>query len=403
MSTPPRAGTIQSSGLGSGCLVKVAAAGCLLMLLGYGVLWSGTVQSRGGAENYVRRIPFLATLTAATIVAGPQPARLYDPAAQEAAQAAVLGADNPAVPLVPYTDPPFAAVLLAPLLRAGLHSSLLFTAWAMLTTGAAGLSIGLLAGRWPAQGGTPWLLMLAATSFLPLISALMLGQNSMLALLGWVGLGVGLKGGRDGPAGIAGALAALQPQALPLLVLVLVLARRPRALGALALTLALGALAVSPVLGLAWPVTYAGWLFQLLRLPDAPTAGALLVAGAILLGTWLPRDAAGRAPDTTGALAWDRRWALTGLAALLALGALQANNLPLAILPGWIIAAHLANGQLPAGQRGFWRVWLGLGYALGPAIILLSPAFIWGGLLWWAAAVGVLAWNLAARPVLSEG
>src|ERR1700738_790017 len=106
MSTHPRAGTIQSSGLGSGCLVKLGAAGCLLMLLGYGVLWSGTVQSQGGAENYVRRIPLLGTLTAATIVAGPQPGRLYDPAAQEAAQVAVLGADNPALPPVPYLDPP---------------------------------------------------------------------------------------------------------------------------------------------------------------------------------------------------------------------------------------------------------------------------------------------------------
>ena len=95
------------------------------------------------------------------------------------------------MPFRPYLNPPFAAILLAPLLRAHTTYSLVFTAWAVVTTAAAGLSIGLLAGRWPAPQGTPWLLMLAATSFLPLIASLMLGQQTMLALLGWIGLAAG--------------------------------------------------------------------------------------------------------------------------------------------------------------------------------------------------------------------
>src|SRR5436190_23871273 len=113
--TPAADDAIRVSGLGAGCLTRLGSAACLLLLLLYGVLWSSTVQNIGGADEYVKRTPFLATLTAARIVGGGQPARLYDLEAQEVAQADVLESVRGATGLLPYADPPPAAVLLAPL------------------------------------------------------------------------------------------------------------------------------------------------------------------------------------------------------------------------------------------------------------------------------------------------
>jgi hypothetical protein len=377
---------IRVSGLGAGCLTRLGIGGCLLLLLLYGVLWSSTVQTIGGADEYVKRTPFLATLTAAHLVAGGQPARLYDLDAQEIAQADVLESVRGATSLLPYTDPPPAAVLLAPLARAGQPPSLLFTAWAVLTTTGAGLCIGLLAGRWPAPQGTPWLLMLAATSFLPLISSLMRGQSTVLALLGWAGLTVALKAGREGTAGALGALAAFQPASLPALLLALLVTRRWRALAALLGVLAVAAGVVVPLLGPAWPATYGSLL---IRLAPPPPATLVLVPalGVGLLLAW-------RGGWRSATLVWDLRWALTLLAVLLLPLGGDPQVLVLALVPAWMLAAHLANGTLAATR--FWPACLGLGYLLGLPLALALPGATVGAGLWLLGALGGLLWSLRA-------
>jgi hypothetical protein len=407
---------IQVSGMGPGFFTKVGAAGCLLLLVGYGILWSGTVQRNGGADGYVRHTEFLATMTGAAIIAGPQPALLYDRDTQAAAQATLLASDADPDRLIPYTAPPFAALLLAGPVRAGAAASVLFTVWAVLTTTAAGLCIGLLAGRWAAPEGTPWMLMLAATSFLPLISALMSGQNLMPAILGWVGLTVGLKSGRDGAAGAAGALTALVPALLPLMLLLLLITRRWRALVALLATLAVAALAVAPLLGLDWPMRYGRWLLASAGLPGptglpgllpwpAPTAGTggidsgtLLAVGfalLVLLWTWLPRQ--GGAIWRPATVAWDLRWAISLIVVLLPALSLQPNVLALAIIPGWILGTHLATGRLGVPRRGYWLVWLWIGYALGMAATLAPEGTRGPVILWLVGALVGLAWNLWSR------
>jgi len=392
---------IKSSGLGSGCLTKLGAALCLLLLLVYGMLWSGTVQQIGGSDNYVRQTSFLAPLTGALIVAGDRPRQLYDGATQQAAQTLARGAEVDAGRLLPYLDPPPVALALAPLTRAGLPYTILFTAWAVVTTTAAGLCVGLLAGRWPAPQGTPWLLMLACTSFLPLISSLMLGQNAVPALLGWVGATVALKGRRDWLAGAAGALAGLQPASAPALLLALMVARRPRAVLALLAVWLGAALALTPLLGGDWAARYARffWQEQGGAQGGAPVAVAL-AAGALALAlaavTWTRRASA----DLSAT--WDLRWALTLLAGLLPVIALGVNALALAVAPAWIIGTHVATGRLRAGVRLFWLLWLWLGYAGGLAIALEPAAYAPLGAVWTAGAVAALFWTLRAPAAAAE-
>jgi hypothetical protein len=395
---PTRDYAIRISGLGSGCLTKLGAALCLLLLLVYGMLWSGTVQQIGGSDNYVRQTPFLGPLTGALIVAGDRPAGLYDRATQQAAQTLARGAEVDAAHLRPFLDPPPVALALAPLARAGLPYTLLFTAWAVGATMAAGLCVGLLAGRWPAPQGTPWLLMLGCTSFLPLISSLMLGQNAVLALLGWVGATVALKGRRDALAGVAGALAGLQPASAPALLLALLVARRPRAaLTMLAVWLG-AALALTPLLGGDWAARYARFFWQEQGGAQGGAPVIALGAGALALalaaGAW--SRWASPPPGADLAAAWDLRWALTLLAGLLPVIALGVNALPLAIAPAWIIGTHVATGCLPAGARRFWLLWLWLGYACGLAIALAPAAYAPLGAVWTAGALAGLCWTLRA-------
>ncbi len=354
---------------GGGCGTRLGAAVCLLLLIGYGVLWSGMVQGMGGADGYVRRSPFLATLTGATLVAQGEGARLYDPDAQTAAQTALLDGDPLLTDRQGYNEPPFAAVALAPLVRLDLGATALFTAWAILTTTAAGLCVGLLAGGWPTAQGTPWLLMLAATSFLPLISSLMLGQSGVLVLLGWVGVTVGLKGRHDALAGLLGGLVALHAPSLPALLLLLILARRPRALVALVGILIVGGAVVTPLLGTDWLGAYLALLRATPGFWPVGAAWALpvLAAGALVALWW-----AVPAGDTSP-VAWDRRWAGSLLLVGLGLAPFGPPLLLLGLIPGWIFGTHAATGLLPARARQGWIAGLAAGYSLG-FVGVLAPA-----------------------------
>jgi len=388
-------GPIQSSGLGAGCFTRLGNAVCLILLLGYGVLWSGTVQQMGGSDNYVRHTPFLATITGARIVAAGTAPLLYDRPTQEAVQAIVLEADAGGTSFLPYREPPLAALALAPFVGLGLPYSLIFTIWAVVTTTAAGLCIGLLAGRWPAPRGTPWLLMLAATSFLPLISSLMLGQSTVLVLLGGAGLTAGLKSRQDLAAGAVAALTAMQPVALVPILVLLLAARRWAALAGLAATLGGVSLVVAPWLGPTWLLQYAA-----LALAPAAPGGVALGLGALLtIGMfWLWR----RQPWQPATMAWDLRWAIGVLAGVLLISQEPALALVLAIVPGWIMAAQLANGRLPPAQRRFWLAWLWIGYAIGLGVALLPGALLGGAVLWLLGALGGGIWSLeGTRPAPS--
>ncbi|HUS16742.1 MAG TPA: hypothetical protein VM536_17235 [Chloroflexia bacterium] len=379
------AAPLSARALSAGCLTRLGSLLCLLCLLGYGVLWSNLVQQTGGPDSYVRRTHFLVTLAAATLLASGDTGQLYDPAAQETARAVVLAGDSGPVELGPYSDPPFVALALMPFVRADLGPGLLFTVWAVVTTTAAGLCIGLLAGRWPTPDGTPWLLMLAATSFLPLIASLMQGESAVLVLLGWTALTVGLKTGRDGIAGVGGGLVALAPWSLAPLLLVLAITGRWRTLNVLLGLLVTAIVALMPVLGTDWPIGYARAILLPIH-PDVTGLAGLVLAVAVLLVVWHPGAHARVtwAPRTNG---WDRRWAVTSLLALLLTLPWGPSAAVLALLPAWMMGTHLANGLLARAPALFWGAWLTLGYTLGPMIALFPGAAGWTGGAWLVGAV----------------
>lgn len=420
---PIRHGPIRSTGFGSDWGLKVCMAVCLGLLALYGVLWGNAVQVSGGPDAYVRNIDFRAALTAATLVAEGDGARLYSIDAQQQAESSVLrGYEGQG--LLPYTQPPFWALLLVPLLRAGLAVQLVFTVWTLISAAAAGLSLGLLAAGWPARRGPSWLLMLGATSFFPLITALMVGQSTGLALLGLAAATTALKYRRDGMAGGALALALVQPTVLPALLLALAFARRWRALAGFALAGAgLVALAMA-VLGLDWPLQYvtfaldpSHWvigrgpsgelppqtwqaLFADLGGRSAAALGiwaASIVTTVLLWYTWARRYPP-PAPDGTESPAWDRAWALTLLLALPNDPALGSSGLALALVPGWILGAHVANEWGPRWRVRLWTGLLLVGYLVTtPVVVLFGVLPAYTPLLWLIVACAVLLWEVR-RP-----
>jgi len=126
---------------------------------------------------------------------------------------------------------------------------------------------------------------------------------------------------------------------------------------------------------------------------------AALLAGAVLVASWWPRPWAPAVAWAPEHPAWDLRWALTLLAALLMAGDSGGPILALGVVPAWMLAGHLATGRFAGAARRFWLVWLWAGYALGPLLALWPNLFAPGAVLWIAGAVAALAGRLlSAAP-----
>jgi hypothetical protein len=208
-------------------------------------------------------------------------------------------------------------------------------------------------------------LVLGVLTSLPWVVNLEQGQSSGLIALS-LALGAAfMRRGRDWTAGLAFGLLFLKVQWLPLLVLVLLLKGRWRALGGLAVAgIALVALATL-VLGPGWIPAYLGVLTSASRSGTAflltPAAshslnggiyavlgpgGAALVGPLNLLGTmavaalvgWLWLRVAGWQPGTP---AWDATMGLTILAAIFINPQLNTHDLSLLIVPAVLGFAFL--------------------------------------------------------------
>jgi hypothetical protein len=411
---------IQSTGFGSGWAVRAGMVVCLALLALYGVLWGNTVQNSGGPDAYVRQTDFRAALTAATLIVEGHGSQLYTLAAQQAAENEVVGGYDVGG-MIPYAQPPYWALLLVPFLEAGLTLQLVFTVWTLLSAAAAGLSLGLLAAGWPTARNPSWLLMLAATSFFPLITALMIGQSTALVLLALAGASAALKYDRDELAGGMLSLALVQPTLLPVLLLGLILGRRWRVLAGFAVAAVGLIVVVMPILGLTWPLEYVAFaldpshwvlgrspgglgpqtwraLFTDLLGANAAPLGLILAALAtagLLVAGWA---GIGAERADTGTLAWDRAWALTLLLALPSDPVLGPTGLALALIPGWILASHVANDLLARPLARATTVLLIGGYLITtPVVTLLDLLPPYTPLLWLLAAALLLAWH--NRPV----
>ena len=389
MSRPPRSSRVSPAPvplLQPGFGWRLGGAFCVALLLAYGLLALTAVARAGGPEQYTRKADFLIVLTGAAILAGGHPAQLYDEAAQTAAQAALLReAGYTPVLLLPYNHPPFEALLVAGWRAVGLSAAASLAVWTALSLVAVAATLAALRWGWPVPGRPGVLATGLALTFFPLTAGLLLGQSTALVLLGWAAGSAALRRGADGWAGLAFVLATLKPQAIPVVLLALLLMRRWRALAAWAAGGAVAVAVTLPVLGLDWPLRYLAFVLRVAAWPPSPaldpaqmqswrglfarllgdgalatgfTVGATLLSLAVVVALWWRTDLR---PGRPGRLDWDGRWAVTLLLALLVDPHLLPHDLALALVPGWILAAAALRGPAPRPLTA----WLGLGWALG--------------------------------------
>ena len=389
---------------------RLAIALSLALIVGYLLLWARVVQESGGPEGYIRRpVDFISTLTGALIIHEGHGPLLYDLQTQHDAQSRIfapyraLGERE----LLPYNHLPFEALAIAPLMD--MPYPLVFALWTLTAGLAIGLSLGVMDGALPGSRQAGWVLSMAACSYLPLVRALMLGQNSPLVLLGLCTAFAALKWGRPGWAGAGLLLVALKPQVLPLVLVLIVLLHEWRALAAFAGLLGGLSVAAMGVLGPRWPLDYARLLVGVAGWSDANAIDpaimhnwrgfatdllggfapglviplyVLLALGSVGLAGWAWLHHAVQAheaqtlpgaPPTGTRL--DLIWALVGIVALLMSPHLNPHDLTLLIFPAWIIGAHAASASASSEWGGLSRLWLALlwvGYALYPVTFVLS-------------------------------
>ncbi len=411
---------------------------CLLILLtvallaayaiGQVVLWADTLGR--DTEAYVRWTTDLTiVLTAGSIIRAGDGPRLYDPATQHAAQADVLA---PYVTLgegklLPYNHPPWQALLVAPVMD--LPYGTIYLLWTLLGLLALGLAIWLLLDAVPVSGAARWILLAAVAAYRPLHIALWLGQNSPFVLLGVCGAYAAVKRRREGWAGVALVLVALKPQLFPVLVLLVWLQGYQKALLVCGGLLAGLSVAAMGVLGVEWPLRYARFLalvssreedfvigaagMQTLRGLALSLLGgsapalvvpvfvglALAALGALLWAAWSVRGAArGRGANVGGVgMNADLLWSLAIVVAVLIAPHLNAHDLIVLILPGWLITASVIAGAWDGKRARLWFLIAGAVYLPFPVVELAGQPLLWAippTVLALSLAVVLLAWRL---------
>ena len=417
-------------------VIGAAIALTLAVLLGWARAFVGSTQTeRGGIEGVVRRADFRSTLTGALVIKDGNGGHLYDLQTQTGAQERVLAPYfTVGDMLLPYNHLPFEAMLVAPLLLAGLSFPVIFGLWSLLMALAVGLSLWLMHKALPMHQPAGLVFILAACTYGPLIRSFILGQNSPLVLLGLCGTYAALKLGHPMWAGAALCLAALKPQVLPIVLLLLVLQRQWRTLAAFAGGFAALCVFAMPVLGVDWPVQYGRLLLGVANWEDtgaidpgimhnwrglasnlfagwAPglvTPAFLLLSvasAALLVWAWWRSHAEYRVPDidhsTLGTrysvLGTDLLLALAGLLAVLTSLHLNPHDLTLLIFPAWIIAAYATSVVWDARRSALWLGILWTGYvmtSLGDPTALVIPS-----VLLMTLAAAMLAGAVVRRPV----
>lgn len=363
---------------------------------------------RHGLEASLARSDYRAFYTAGLMLAAGVRGDLYDLETQFRWQSSFLSQLRSPAGLMPFLNPPPAALPQVPLARLPFELAYLLQTVAQLLL-LAGLLLALR--RAVAEGGgRPGMLTWGVAAFLPLWVTALQGQLSLLLALGFVQAWRRLQAGRDLAAGAWLGTLFLKPQTLPLVLLLLAARRRWQALAGVAASgAALLALSLALVgldgwrryLGLlsqvpSWQdeltvfpgrmLSWRGLLYTVLG--DAPLVPALwlagaLAAGACLLYVW--------GADGSPAASWGLRWATLPLAMVLASPHVNLHDLAL-VAPS--LALLLADGVLGRGQVGhhgrLWAVGMMLvvnyGLYLGhPRYTLLAVPALAGALLWLAA------------------
>ncbi|HEV2576416.1 MAG TPA: glycosyltransferase family 87 protein [Acidobacteriaceae bacterium] len=284
-----------------------------------------------------RYIDFRAFYTAGSMLRTGHAAQLYDYAAEQHFQSALVSPEPRALPFMP---PPFTALPFAPLsllsfwtayfVFAAINCALLFAAYSLLRPFLTALS-----ARWKPA---PALLIL---SFLPAAIALLMGQLSILLLLLFCAAFVCLRRNHNLAAGLILSLALIKFQvALPVALLFLLWRQWRFIAGFLSGSALLTALSIY----LIGPTAFVAYLHSLFSMTTSVTADRALQLHFAILPEQMP-NLYGLLFTLTRAAAWPHILPhILILAASLALfvwTALQRPSLPLALCTAMLVSYHL--------------------------------------------------------------
>ncbi len=353
-------------------LISTIAAYLLLGIRG--------VQDKGGLSGYIAASDFRQTITVAAVIAQGDGSLTYDLATQQRVQMQIV---SPYTTLMPFIYPPLLAILFAPAYNL-LGATGMTVVWLLVSLSLLILSLLLLRRALP-QPPQPFFTsfpVLLILSSYPVFAIFLLGQISMVALLGLALSYYYLRRGREGLAGLALALVLLKFQLLPALLLVLLFKRRWRMLASFAAASGGFYLFAAIFIGFGWPLAYLntlqaqnGWPNIILAKPQlmqswygltftlfanqtvAMVAFGLLVLLTVGLLLWLWQ----RLPWQPEGVQWSLGWAATLVAALLITPYLHPHDLVVLALPALIVGDGRVRALLETNiWRGLVAVLLGI-------------------------------------------
>jgi multidrug transporter EmrE-like cation transporter len=391
----------------------VAYGGLLGSALGLCVI---LVAQAGGPSAFFPCADFAGPYIGARLLDSGRAVDLYDLAAQQSVQRSVIGLCGPGKTTIIYTYPAWTAMLLMPL--GALPFGLAYAVWTGLNATAIALSTNWLLPIASKSGRERVILLLAVLSFMPLLLTLLIGQQSIMALLSLAGTWLALRAGHERRAGVWLAIGLLKPPLLIAPLLALLVGRRWRTLAAFSLSSAalLGAslivagfwipdylkllrLFVQPEQALGdfpWMMqNWRGLVYALLG-ADSDPLPAGLIAGLTLASLGVVAVICWPRPRRRGP-AWDVCFAVAILLGVLIDPHLFLQDVAIAVLPGLVLwgAARGPDPRLRALRIGLMVAPFAARVAMSwsPPRIQVGPWFL--ALL---LAVVAYAWP-ALRPV----
>jgi len=358
---------------------NIAQAICAAILILFGI-----ANAFSGSE--ILGSDFTAYLTGATIVNNGEGRSLYNSDVQKEVQSQLIYPATMRKGLLPFNYPPWVVLPFLPLAK--LPYKVAYVIWFFMNVGLFLVGLRLFTSALPAIYKNTNLLAalgLAAVSFFPLFTVLILGQLTIVVFLGYALCFFALKKENNFRAGLALTLTLVKPQLVIALPLVLLYKRNWRAL--LGLASGLGIIAVASVLVVGiprlddiieitrfssehWGCDDLSWrgLFCPLDMGLHLAVTMSVLSLALLIFAWRDRE--------HKAETFDLQYALVIPISLLISPHLFSHDLTLLILPAFLAMNH-AFAQENASLRGPGVIgviaWVGGGYLVG--LLRLFPNF----------------------------
>jgi hypothetical protein len=213
-------------------LAAMMPAAALAALAGALISWSQPVSAFFGPHRAAEGVNFVVFYSAAKLVAGGHASQLYDlQALMPLERAAHAGIPQRMLPL-PYLNPPFFALLLAPLGHLSFGRAYqVWTGITLVVLAADCWMIWRIAAALDRRYRVAAVLLFAALQ--PVAYSLLIGQFSLILVASWSAAFLSFRAGHDRAGGLALAPLLIKPELLLPVVLLLAWKRRTAALAAL--------------------------------------------------------------------------------------------------------------------------------------------------------------------------